>query len=77
MSISPSFRESNLFRSPIRDLGLAIEETRLAPVIDRLEVEAPMLRVSRMGDGRYDIDDVLARLAAIPASPEPARFLPA
>ena len=32
---------------------------RLAPVIDRLEVEAPMLRVSRTGEGRYDIDDVL------------------
>ena len=37
---------------------------RLAPVIDRLEVDAPMLRVSRIGEGRYDIDDVLQRLAA-------------
>jgi hypothetical protein len=43
-------------------------------VIDRLEVEAPMLRVSRTGEGRYDVDDVLQRIAAIPPSPEPARF---
>ncbi|MEO8310404.1 MAG: DUF748 domain-containing protein [Caldimonas sp.] len=50
---------------------------RLAPVIDRLEVEAPMLRVSRTGEGRYDVDDVLQRMAAAePASsnPGPARF---
>ena len=33
-----------------------------------------MLRVSRTGEGRYDIDDVLERLAAVPASAEPARF---
>ena len=46
----------------------------LAPVVDRLEIEAPMLRVSRIGEGRYDIDDVLERLAAAPSSAEPARF---
>jgi hypothetical protein len=46
---------------------------RLAPVIDRLEIEAPMVRVSRTGDGHYDFDDVLERLAALPPS-EPARF---
>ena len=37
---------------------------RLAPVIDRLEIEAPVVRVSRTGDGHYDFDDVLERLAA-------------
>ncbi len=50
---------------------------RLAPVIDRLEVDAPMLRVSRFGEGRYDVDDVLQRLAAAPparAADGPARF---
>jgi hypothetical protein len=47
---------------------------RFAPVIDRLEVEAPMLRVSRTEAGRYDIDDVRERIAALPASAEPARF---
>jgi hypothetical protein len=46
---------------------------RLAPVIDRLEIEAPVVRVSRTGDGHYDFDDVLERLAALPPS-EPARF---
>jgi len=47
---------------------------RLAPVIDRLEIEAPMLRVSRIDERRYDIDDVLERIAALPPSAEPARF---
>ncbi len=50
---------------------------RLAPVIDALEIEAPMLRVARVGDGRFDFDDVLQRLAAAAPAPgrnEPARF---
>jgi uncharacterized protein involved in outer membrane biogenesis len=47
---------------------------RLAPVIDSLEIDAPMLRLARLGDGRYDIDDVLQRIAALPASGKPARF---
>ena len=49
---------------------------RLAPVIDRLEIDAPMVRLTRLADGRYDIDDVLARLAAAPAKDgdEPAQF---
>jgi hypothetical protein len=46
---------------------------RLAPVLDRLEIEAPMLRLTRTGDGRYDVDDVLERIAAAPAT-GPARF---
>ena len=50
---------------------------RLAPVIDALQIEAPAVRLTHLGDGRYDIDDILARLAARPqpAEPgEPARF---
>ena len=47
---------------------------RFAPVVDRLEIEAPMLRVSRVDERRYDIDDVLERIAALPASAEPVRF---
>ena len=49
---------------------------RLAPVIDAVEIDAPMLRVSRLGDGRYDVDDVLQHLAAVAgaAAREPARF---
>ena len=50
---------------------------RLAPVIDAIRIESPTVRLSHLGDGRYDIDDILARLAARPATPdtgEPARF---
>lgn len=51
---------------------------RLAPVVDALRLEAPVLRVARVGDGTYDIDDVIARLTAQPAQPaasgEPMRF---
>jgi hypothetical protein len=36
---APSFRESNLFRTPIRDLRLDIEHTRLAPLIVQFEQE--------------------------------------
>ena len=50
---------------------------RLAPVIDALRIESPAVRLVHLGEGRYDIDDILARLAARPQSPEPgepARF---
>jgi hypothetical protein len=33
------FRESNLFGSKIRDLGLTIDGTRLAPVIEEFRSE--------------------------------------
>jgi uncharacterized protein involved in outer membrane biogenesis len=46
---------------------------RLAPVIDAVDIDAPTLRVSRLGDGRYDVDDVLQHLAARPPAGEPAR----
>jgi hypothetical protein len=36
---------------------------RLAPVVDALTVEAPQLNLTHLGEGRYDVDDVLARLA--------------
>ena len=47
---------------------------RLAPVIDALEIDAPSVRLTRRADGSLDIDDILARIAATPSSPEPARF---
>ena len=49
---------------------------RLAPVIDALEVDAPELHLRHQGTGRYDIDDVLARLKPDPNAPasEPLRF---
>ncbi|MFT4267058.1 MAG: DUF748 domain-containing protein, partial [Xenophilus sp.] len=50
---------------------------RLAPVIDAVNVEGPTIRVARLADGKYDFDDVLARLAAAPAQPEPPSKEPA
>ncbi|MGC4079905.1 MAG: DUF748 domain-containing protein [Rubrivivax sp.] len=45
------------------------------PVVEALDVEAPTLRLARTGDGRYDIDDLIARLNK-PSAPDapPARF---
>ena len=49
---------------------------RRVPVIEAIEIDAPVLRVARTAEGRYDIDDLLARFAPDPAAPpaEPARF---
>jgi uncharacterized protein involved in outer membrane biogenesis len=35
---------------------------RLAPVVEALEIDAPQIHLTRTAQGRYDIDDVLARL---------------
>ncbi|HZW72063.1 MAG TPA: hypothetical protein VFF43_00890, partial [Caldimonas sp.] len=50
---------------------------RLAPVIDALEVDSPILRVARVADGRYDADDVIEHInayLAANASKPPARY---
>lgn len=51
---------------------------QLAPVVAALEIEAPALRLTRTAEGRYDIDDLIARLAAPSPAPQPehgpARF---
>ena len=49
---------------------------RLAPVVDALTLESPQLQLRHLGQGRYDVDDVLARLASRPANPDaaPLRF---
>jgi uncharacterized protein involved in outer membrane biogenesis len=52
---------------------------RLAPVIETLQIDAPVLRMARIADGRFDFDDIVARLAkastaAEKPSDEPARF---
>ena len=50
---------------------------RLAPVIESIDVEGPKLRIARLADGRYDIDDLLVRFKPDPAAPAdaaPARF---
>ncbi len=49
---------------------------RLAPVVDAISIEEPQLHVTRLAPGRYDIDDILARLAAPSGEPagEPMHF---
>ena len=43
---------------------------RLAPVVESMKIDAPRLRLSRTADGRYDVDDVLQRLAPKPGQPQ-------
>ncbi|MEJ1164093.1 DUF748 domain-containing protein [Variovorax sp. CCNWLW186] len=50
---------------------------RLAPVIDAVSVESPAFLLTHLADGKYDIDDIVAKLAAGPPpdpKAEPARF---
>ncbi|MDA7415195.1 DUF748 domain-containing protein [Xenophilus arseniciresistens] len=49
---------------------------RLAPVIDALRIESPVLRLARLDDGAYDIDDLLSRWTR-PAEPPPEPTEPA
>ncbi|HET7599665.1 MAG TPA: hypothetical protein VFK09_05210 [Gemmatimonadales bacterium] len=42
------FRESNLWSTPIRDLGLTIEGTRLAPIIAEFEEELRRIGLTRL-----------------------------
>lgn len=45
---------------------------RLAPVLDAVQLDVAHLRLTHLGEGRYDVDDILARLQAVaPASTEP------
>lgn len=49
-----------------------------APMVEALEVDRPVLHVARTAEGRYDIDDLIARLVPAsepaPAPAEPQRF---
>ena len=36
---------------------------RLAPVIDAVTIDQPAIALTHLGDGHYDIDDILAKLA--------------
>ena len=49
---------------------------RLAPVADALVIDEPAVSLTHLGQGRYDIDDILQKLGQAPAQPagEPARF---
>jgi len=43
-----------------------------SPVLASLQIEAPVLRLSRLAPGRYDIDDLIQRFGASSATPEQA-----
>jgi len=49
---------------------------RLAPVIDAVAIDYPAVLLTHLADGKYDIDDILAKLASAPDAPpsEPPRF---
>jgi len=49
---------------------------RLAPVVDAVSIDSPAVLLTHLSDGKYDIDDILAKLASAPATPksEPPRF---
>lgn len=44
---------------------------RLAPVVDAFTIENPALRITHLGDGRYDVDDIIAKVTTPPSEPEP------
>jgi hypothetical protein len=48
MSSSQRFRESNLYGAPIKDLGLKIDGTRLAPVIDEFRAELAACGIAKV-----------------------------
>jgi hypothetical protein len=48
-----SFRESNLFGAPIRDLELTIDGTRLAPVIEEFRSELARAGITRLAPTFY------------------------
>jgi hypothetical protein len=50
---------------------------RLAPVIDAVTIDDPAILLTHQADGKYDIDDILAKLSAGPPpdpNAKPARF---
>ena len=48
MPPAPSFRESNLFGTPIRNLGLVIAGTRLEPIVREFEQELAERGITRL-----------------------------
>ncbi|MBY0238208.1 MAG: DUF748 domain-containing protein [Burkholderiaceae bacterium] len=47
---------------------------RLAPVVEKVRLQAPYVHLVRADNGHYSIDDILQWLAAQPPSSEPALF---
>jgi len=44
---------------------------RLAPVVDAFTIDNSVLRITHLGDGRYDVDDIIAKVTAPQSEPEP------
>jgi uncharacterized protein involved in outer membrane biogenesis len=67
-----------LLRLPHAAVNIDIRSLfRLAPVVEAVDVQGLELRVARLAEGRYDIDDLIARFRPKqPPSPDesPARF---
>lgn len=47
---------------------------RLAPVVDALALEKPNVQLRHLGEGRYDIDDLLAKFMQPSEPSEPTKF---
>ena len=66
----PSSKTSSLLKIKRLYIDAELQSLlRLAPVADAIVVEDPELSLAYLGDGRYDIDDVLERLATPDAQP--------
>jgi uncharacterized protein involved in outer membrane biogenesis len=50
---------------------------RLAPVVDAVVVQDPVVRLSHQGGGRYDVDDMLDRLSATSRAESSSKEAPA
>ncbi len=44
---------------------------RLAPVLDEIRLTRPAVRIVRFSDKRYNVQDIIERLTAMPAQPSP------
>ncbi len=54
----------------LADLSIA-SIRHLAPVVDALKIEAPVVRLQRSEASRFNFSDLIQRLAAAPAEPQP------
>ncbi|MGM9480379.1 DUF748 domain-containing protein [Roseateles sp. NT4] len=67
----PTPKQPPLFKLQKMDAALSLRSLlRGRAVIESLSLTRPQLRVARVADGRYDIDDLIQRFAAKPGSPE-------
>ncbi|MEY4755282.1 MAG: hypothetical protein RJA34_180, partial [Pseudomonadota bacterium] len=63
---TPQFRLDELY------VDLELQSLlRLAPVVDALEITAPQLEITHLGNGRYDVDDLLTELLKPSPGPTP------